>query len=265
MNWWDQGYYLIQRARRVPVSNPTQERAPNAARFYTETDETRALERADARAFAIRAGRLGVAVPSRAGRLDRGTVSNARRLGRPSRIATTTRSPTGGRTQGWTPVWLFYEPYYRSMAYRLAVLGGRAAIPVDATTVVTLVRPYRRARLSFSRSRERAAFSYLRGRAGGGDGEPIAGDGAGWPRSMAGRVSAAGALDADRGAPGADGGAEAERRRRGCGYSRCDRCDGCDGCDRCGATGARAVHGCDRCRGHVRPSTVDCRPLTDSR
>ena len=39
---------------------------------------------------------------------------------------------------GWTPVWLFYEPYYRSMAYRLTVLGGRAAIPVDATTVVTL-------------------------------------------------------------------------------------------------------------------------------
>ena len=43
MNWWDQGYYLIQRARRVPVSNPTQERAPNAARFYTETDESRAV------------------------------------------------------------------------------------------------------------------------------------------------------------------------------------------------------------------------------
>ena len=25
MNWWDQGYWLTQRARRVPVSNPTQD------------------------------------------------------------------------------------------------------------------------------------------------------------------------------------------------------------------------------------------------
>ena len=24
MNWWDQGYWIMQTARRVPISNPTQ-------------------------------------------------------------------------------------------------------------------------------------------------------------------------------------------------------------------------------------------------
>jgi dolichyl-phosphooligosaccharide-protein glycotransferase len=43
MSWWDQGYWITQRARRVPVANPTQERAVNAARFYTATDEAVAV------------------------------------------------------------------------------------------------------------------------------------------------------------------------------------------------------------------------------
>ena len=28
MNWWDQGYWIMQTARRVPVTNPTQSGAP---------------------------------------------------------------------------------------------------------------------------------------------------------------------------------------------------------------------------------------------
>ena len=43
MNWWDYGYLITQRARRVPVANPTQERATVAANFFVETDEARAL------------------------------------------------------------------------------------------------------------------------------------------------------------------------------------------------------------------------------
>ena len=31
MNWWDQGYWIVQTAHRVPVSNPTQSAAPVAA------------------------------------------------------------------------------------------------------------------------------------------------------------------------------------------------------------------------------------------
>jgi hypothetical protein len=42
-------------------------------------------------------------------------------------------------SNAWVPVWLFYEPYYRSMAFRLSVLGGAAAVPLaNSATVVVL-------------------------------------------------------------------------------------------------------------------------------
>ena len=137
MNWWDQGYYLIQRAHRVPVSNPTQERAPNAARFYTETDEFRAAEllTRERSRYVLADWELPFRLSpdgSIAGRFqtvaDWAGVTHADYYEIAYR-----RSP-----QGWTPVWLFYEPYYRSMVYRLAVLGGASATPANATFVVTL-------------------------------------------------------------------------------------------------------------------------------
>jgi hypothetical protein len=39
----------------------------------------------------------------------------------------------------WVPVWVFHEPYYRSMAFRLSVLGGAAAVPASNTTTVIVV------------------------------------------------------------------------------------------------------------------------------
>lgn len=136
MNWWDQGYYVIQRARRVPVANPTQERAPNAARFYTETDEVRATELL--RREGVRYVLADWELPFRLTR--EGTISG--RFQTLVDWAGTTHADyyqvcyrrTGAT---WTPVWLFFEPYYRSMAFRLAVLGGRLAIPANSTTVVT--------------------------------------------------------------------------------------------------------------------------------
>jgi oligosaccharyl transferase (archaeosortase A-associated) len=137
MNWWDQGYYLIQRAHRVPVSNPTQERAPNAASFYTETDEARALERLtrERSRYVLADWELPFRLApdgSIAGRFQ--TLADWSAVTHRDYYEIAYRRSE----EGWTPVWLFYEPYYRSMAYRLAVLGGRGAIPVDATTVVTL-------------------------------------------------------------------------------------------------------------------------------
>ncbi len=43
MNWWDQGYWIMQTGRRVPVSNPTQSGATKSAAFLTATDEADAL------------------------------------------------------------------------------------------------------------------------------------------------------------------------------------------------------------------------------
>ena len=36
----------------------------------------------------------------------------------------------------WQPVWLFHEPYYQSMIYRLMVAGGGAVTPANNTYVV---------------------------------------------------------------------------------------------------------------------------------
>jgi dolichyl-phosphooligosaccharide-protein glycotransferase len=137
MNWWDQGYWLIQRARRVPVSNPTQERASNSARFYAETDERRAmdlLEEEGAR-FVLSDWEL----PYR-------MTAERTIMGRFQSVLDWAGAPHAKyyevyyqRTEnGWTPIWVFHGPYYQSMAFRLAVLGGAAATPSNATTVLSI-------------------------------------------------------------------------------------------------------------------------------
>jgi asparagine N-glycosylation enzyme membrane subunit Stt3 len=137
MNWWDQGYWIVQRARRVPVANPTQGRAGNSAAFYLETEEARAME--ILRAELVRYVLSDWELPFR--RLADGTI-----MGRFQNIV----DWAGGvharyyeiiyrrENDAWTPVWVFYEPYYRSMAYRLSALGGSQATPANATTVITV-------------------------------------------------------------------------------------------------------------------------------
>jgi dolichyl-diphosphooligosaccharide--protein glycosyltransferase len=137
MNWWDQGYWITQRARRVPVANPTQARAANAARFYVETDVERALAilRDERARFVLSDWELPFRLT------PEGTI-----MGRFQNVADwagATHDDYYGiyyRRAGadWSPVWVFHEPYYRSMAYRLSVLGGAGTRPVDATSVITI-------------------------------------------------------------------------------------------------------------------------------
>jgi dolichyl-diphosphooligosaccharide--protein glycosyltransferase len=137
MNWWDQGYWITQRARRVPVANPTQERAGRAARFYVETDERRAVALlAEER---VRFVLSDWELPFR--RTPEGTV-----MGRFQNIADWAGSTHAEyyeivytrSNDAWTPIWVFHESYYRSMAYRLSVHGGQAAVPANATTVISV-------------------------------------------------------------------------------------------------------------------------------
>ena len=137
MNWWDQGYWIVQTAHRVPVSNPTQSAAPVAARFLTSTTEDEAM----AQLAAQRSKYVVVdfELPFREG--DQGALQ-----GRFQNLADWAALPTARfyslcfsrRTDvdPWQPVWLFREPYYQSMAYRLMVLGGQAVAPVNNTWVV---------------------------------------------------------------------------------------------------------------------------------
>jgi oligosaccharyl transferase (archaeosortase A-associated) len=138
LNWWDQGYWIIQQARRVPVANPTQARATRVAEFYTATDEATAL--AIARTERSRYVLADFELPFR--RASDGSI-----LGRFQTIANWTGQShdrfyeVAYRRDGstWVPVWIFHEPYYRAMAFRLSALGGHGTTPVNTTSVLMLV------------------------------------------------------------------------------------------------------------------------------
>jgi len=44
MSWWDYGHYITTRAKRIPVANPFQQHAPEAADFFLSTSEDGAAE-----------------------------------------------------------------------------------------------------------------------------------------------------------------------------------------------------------------------------
>jgi len=137
MNWWDQGYWLIQAAHRVPVSNPTQGGAPQSAAFLTATDEAAALE--ILKASRARFVMVDWELPFR-------DAGNGALAGRFQNLADWAGIPTSRfyelcysrerDTDPWSPSWIYYEPYYLSMTYRLMVLGGMGANPVNNTWVV---------------------------------------------------------------------------------------------------------------------------------
>lgn len=137
MNWWDQGYWIVQTARRVPVANPTQGAASLAARFYTATDEAEALAllRQQRARFTI----VDWELPFRDG-------ANGALAGRFQNLADWAGIPTAryyslcfartSEADPWQALWIFHEPYYQSMVYRLMVLGGMPVVPANNTWVV---------------------------------------------------------------------------------------------------------------------------------
>jgi oligosaccharyl transferase (archaeosortase A-associated) len=139
MNWWDQGYWIIQTARRVPISNPTQSGADKAADFLTSTDEAEAIAMLapDRAKYVV----VDWELPFREG----GDGSLA---GRFQNLADWAGLPTSRfyslcfsrRTDvdPWEPTWIFREAYYQTMAYRLMVLGGAAAQSANNTYVVRI-------------------------------------------------------------------------------------------------------------------------------
>jgi dolichyl-diphosphooligosaccharide--protein glycosyltransferase len=139
MNWWDQGYWIIQAGRRVPISNPTQSGADKAARFLTSTDEADAIKllMLDRAKYVI----VDWEQPFREG-------PNGSLAGRFQSLADWAGIPTGryyslcftrnSNEDPWQPEWIYREPYYQSMVYRLMVLGGTAAAPVNNTYVAQI-------------------------------------------------------------------------------------------------------------------------------
>jgi dolichyl-phosphooligosaccharide-protein glycotransferase len=139
MNWWDQGYWIIQTARRVPVSNPTQGGAPVAANFLTATDEKDAL----AMLAAQRARYVMVdwELPFReagGGSLGGRFQNLADWAGVPTARYYTLCYSRANDAEPWQPTWIFREAYYQTMAYRLMVLGGEAVTPSNNTYLVEI-------------------------------------------------------------------------------------------------------------------------------
>jgi len=136
MVWWDYGYALMTAGRRVPVAIPTGAGGGTAAQFFTEGDETRALDRlATTRSRYVFMDEL---LPFHV--QDTGDL-----FGKFQAIAETAGQSPGRYFEVFfvrqdgppRPVYLFFEDYYRTMAFRLGVLGGEAAAPVQSTDVVS--------------------------------------------------------------------------------------------------------------------------------
>jgi dolichyl-diphosphooligosaccharide--protein glycosyltransferase len=137
MNWWDQGYWILQTAHRVPVTNPTQSNAAKAAEFLTATDEADAMSRLTA--ARARYVVVDYELPFRDG-------ADGSLAGRFQNLADWAGAPTTrfyslcfsrkNESEPWRPMWLYREAYYQTMAYRLMVLGGAAVQPDNNTFVV---------------------------------------------------------------------------------------------------------------------------------
>jgi len=136
MLWWDYGYTLIAAGRRVPVAIPTGAGGGTAAQFFTEGDETRAREvLASTRSRYVFMDDLLPFSVTPGGPLFGKFQAIAQTAGQsPGRYFEVFFVRQGGQLQ---PAYLFFEDYYRSMAFRLGVLGGQSAASVPSADVVS--------------------------------------------------------------------------------------------------------------------------------
>lgn len=139
MNWWDQGYWIIQTAHRVPISNPTQNGAPKAAAFLTSTDANAAV--ASLAGDRVKYVVVDFELPFRNG-ADGSLQGRFQNLvdwaGLPASRYYSLCFTRRVESEPWQPVWIYREAYYQSMVYRLMVLGGQAVQPGNNTWVVQL-------------------------------------------------------------------------------------------------------------------------------
>ncbi|MFI5179385.1 MAG: STT3 domain-containing protein [Vicinamibacterales bacterium] len=140
MNWWDYGYWVMRLAHRVPVANPTQSGATEAAQFFAETDETAALKilRAHHARYVLTGQELPARVvpdPSPWQRWFQGLIVWANQ---PSTryLDSFMQRDSAGRLGA---VMVFYPDYYRSMTMRLYQFGGAAVVPRNSTWAITFV------------------------------------------------------------------------------------------------------------------------------
>jgi dolichyl-diphosphooligosaccharide--protein glycosyltransferase len=137
MAWWDYGYEIIRRSRRVPVASPTQAGAGIASRFFTATSEVEALRILDQTRSHYVIAHRGIPMLLR-GSLFRGSFPNlVQWAGKDANTFSETFQARDGQGQ-LQPIVLFLPDYYRTLIVRLYVFGGERAVPRDSTYVFTL-------------------------------------------------------------------------------------------------------------------------------
>lgn len=138
MTWWDYGYWVMRVARRVPMSNPTQAIAEEAATFYLATSEL------VANTWLLHRQSKYVLVDQELVLLP--TNDPARVLGKlrsmpalVGRRAEEFAEPMYERLANGAlrPRWVYYPDYYQTMAVHLYFYGPAAFTPSQSTWVVT--------------------------------------------------------------------------------------------------------------------------------
>lgn len=142
MCWWDDGYWIIQRARRVPVANPTQAGAVTAARFFTATDESAAAEiMRSVRATHVVIDRTLPLWATDAGRRAEGNFRHMP-FWAGAELSTYVESmllrTDAGRLE---PVTVYRPAYYGSMCARLYTFGADAFTPENSTWLIAVEAP----------------------------------------------------------------------------------------------------------------------------
>jgi len=128
--WWDYGYWILQRAHRVPIANPTQAGASEVARLLLATDDAAALAASDR--LGARFLVLDDGLPLLVRRGASGASGRVRAIAEwaaepPERYVERVRARSSrGRHEART---VFYPEYYRTLLVRLYLFGGRGYVP----------------------------------------------------------------------------------------------------------------------------------------
>lgn len=141
MNWWDYGHWITQIAHRIPVANPHQQGATEAAGFFTSQDPEEASERLDALGCRYVITYFLTAMPD--------PTPGDPYYGHFSAIlnwAGWKQSEFFGRYSQWQNEegefetrLLYYPEYYRSMSTRLYLFGGDEWIPRNSTWAIAYI------------------------------------------------------------------------------------------------------------------------------
>ncbi len=130
LSWWDSGYWIVEVARRVPVTNPTQTQAHRAAAFLLETDEAAARQKLDD--LKARYVVLDRTLPLLGDeRSFRGAYPNLFAYHREAREADYWWRAPNGRVY-------LKAKYFQSMAVRLFLGGGAGLRAAEAGSFVVL-------------------------------------------------------------------------------------------------------------------------------